>query len=65
MELPVDYQNSYLDGNGNQQADSTFDALLLSLDSLGMVDIEYIASLTGEDLKTVISNLKGTIYQNP
>ncbi len=65
MELPVDYQNSYLDSNENPQADSTFDALLLSLDSLGMVDIEYIASLTGEDLKTVISNLKGTIYQNP
>lgn len=65
MELPLDYQNAYLSSNDNKEAESTFDALLMCLDTLGLVDIEFIASLTGEDLKTVINNLKGSIYQNP
>ena len=65
MELPTDYQNTYINEENNKHTDSTFDALMYSLDTLGMVDIEYIASLTGEDLKTVINNLKGSIYQNP
>ena len=65
MELPADYENSFIDENKNINADNTYDALLMSLDTLGMVDIEFISSLTNEDLKTVISNLRGSIYQNP
>ncbi len=45
--------------------DSISDALILSLSNLGRVDIEYIISVTGEDYNTVISALKGSIYQNP
>ena len=30
-----------------------------------MVDIEFISSITGEEMKTVIEMLKGTIFQNP
>lgn len=37
----------------------------MSLSNLARVDIEYISSITGEDYKTVISALKGSIYQNP
>ena len=39
--------------------------MILSLNTLGRVDIEYISSVTGADYKTVISTLKGSIYQNP
>ena len=37
----------------------------MSLTTLGKVDIEYISAITGEDYKTVICALKGSIYQNP
>lgn len=47
------------------QADSISDGLVYSLNNLGKVDIEYISSITGEEYKTVISTLKGSIYQNP
>jgi hypothetical protein len=48
-----------------EHSDSTADALILSLTTKGCVDIDYIAALTGEDIKSVISSLKGSIYQNP
>ena len=48
-----------------EHADSTADALILSLTTKGCVDIDHIAALTGEDIKSVISSLKGSIYQNP
>ncbi len=38
---------------------------MLSLANLGKVDIEYIAAISGSDLKTVIQTLRGSIYQNP
>ena len=41
------------------------DALILSLTNRGRVDIEYITEITGEDYKSVIKALKGSIYQNP
>ena len=41
------------------------EGLLVSLDALGLVDIEFISSVTGEEMKTVIESLKGSIYQNP
>lgn len=45
--------------------DSIPDALIMSLSTLGRVDIEYISSITGADYKTVICTLKGSIYQDP
>ncbi len=66
MDLPLDFVNAYTDDDrANAHCESMSDGLLMSLDMLGMVDIEFIASVTGSDLKTVIENLKGSIYQNP
>lgn len=67
MELPLDWENLYANDERvkNIHTDSIHDALTLSLANLTRVDIEYIASITGESLKTVILSLKGSIYQNP
>ena len=67
MDLPMDWENLY---TGDPRAvgvhaDSIPDGLILSLTNLGRVDIPYISSITGSDLKTVILTLKGSIYQNP
>lgn len=67
MDLPLDWNNIF---NSDVRAqgvhtESIPDALILSLSTLGKVDIEYISSVTGADYKTVISTLKGSIYQNP
>ena len=66
MDLPMDFVNAY-DGDERTSGhcDSVSDALMMSLDMLGIVDIEFIASVTGEDMKTVIETLRGSIYQNP
>lgn len=66
-DLPLDWNNIF-DSDVRTQGvhtDSIPDALILSLNTLGRVDIEYIASVTGADCKTVICTLKGSIYQNP
>lgn len=67
MDLPMEWENSFLGDSRTQNVhvDSISDALIMSLSNLGRVDIEYISSITGEDLKSVISALKGSIYQNP
>ena len=67
MDLPLDWENLFAGDSRAEgvHADSIPDGLILSLANLGRVDIEYIASITGEDLKTVITTLKGAIYQNP
>ena len=67
MDLPLDWNNPY---NADERAsgiyiESISDALVKSLTTLGRVDIEFIASVTGSDYKTVITALKGSIYQNP
>lgn len=67
MDLPMDWENVF---NADERArgihtDSISDALVMSLTTLGCVDIEYISSITGADYKTVICTLKGSIYQNP
>ncbi len=67
MDLPLDRNNVF---NSDVRAkgvhtESIPDALVMSLNTLGRVDIEYISSVTGEDYKTVIRALKGSIYQNP
>ena len=66
MDLPMDFVNAFADDErATAQFDNVSDGLLMSLDMLGIVDIEFIASVTGKDLKTVIEELKGAIYQNP
>ena len=67
MDLPLDWENVFEEeasANGIS-ADSISDGLILSLTNLGKVDIEYISAVTGENYKTVISELKGSIFQNP
>ena len=66
MDLPMDWVNPY-DGDerADEKTESIGDGLLMSLDRLAMVDIEFIASLTGSDCRSVIENLRGSIYQNP
>ena len=67
--LPVDLSmdwNSLLAADAPAgKADSVSDALVLSLTTVGKVDIETIASLTGKDGKAIIGELRGAIYQNP
>lgn len=67
MDLPLDFENAFL-GDARAEGvrcESAADGLILSLNTLGCVDIEYISSITGLELKTVISELRGSIYQNP
>ena len=67
MDVDLDWNNSFCDDPITQgvYAESISDALILSLSELARVDIEYISQITGEDIKTVITTLKGSIYQNP
>ena len=67
MDLPLDWENAFNQDIRTQgvHADSISDGLIYSLSNLGRVDIEYISSITGEDYKTIICALKGSIYQNP
>ena len=67
FDLPDDWTNLF---EGSEETKGVFassisDALILSLNNLGEVNIEYMAEITGEDCKTVIESLKGSIYQNP
>nr|MBR6778042.1 DEAD/DEAH box helicase family protein [Clostridia bacterium] len=67
MDLPLDWENVF-DTDARTQGvhvDNVADALVLSQVTLGRVDIEYMASITGKDYKTVIESLSGAIYQNP
>ncbi len=67
MEVPLDLVNLFATDTRAEgvHADSPADGLILSLTNLGRVDIEYIAQITGEDYRTVITELRGSIYQNP
>ena len=67
MDLPIDWENIFDSSPATVgvHTDSISDGLILSLSNLGHVDIEYIATITGERYKTVIETLKGSIYQNP
>ena len=66
MDLPLDYINSFdSDERASEHRDTPADGLLMCLDALGVVDIEFISSVCGQDFKTVIESLKGSIYQNP
>ncbi|MBO5313401.1 MAG: DEAD/DEAH box helicase family protein [Clostridia bacterium] len=67
LDLPTDFENVYtLDPRATGvHAETVNDGLIFSLCNLGRVDIEYISAVTGEDYKSVISALRGSIYQNP
>lgn len=67
MELPLDWNNVFDDSDltDDVYVESISDGYIKCLNNLGRVDIEYIASITGTDCKTVINELKGSIYQNP
>ncbi len=67
MDLPMDFENSFGDDERATkiECDSITDGLLFCLDELGIVDIEFISAITGEDMKKVIETLKGSIFQNP
>lgn len=67
MDLPMDWENVFStdDRAKGVHMDSPSDALIVSLKTLGKVDIEYISQVTGYSYKDVISSLKGAIYQNP
>lgn len=67
MELPLDYNNAY---STDERALGVFaetidDGFIMCLNTLGKVDIEYIAQICSTDIKTVILSLKGAIYQDP
>ncbi len=65
-ELPLDWENCFAgDERAMTHVDSINDGYVLSLTTLGYVDIEFIAEVSGSDLKTVINELDGTIFQNP
>lgn len=66
-DLPVDFENAYAKDPraSGIYVESISDGLITSLCTLGRVDIEYISAITGEDLKTVITTLQGSIFQNP
>lgn len=67
MDLPTDWSNIFANDKKTVGvfAESVSDGLILSLNNLGRVDIEYISQITGEDCKNVINGLRGSIYQNP
>lgn len=67
MELPMDWENFYASDPKAEgvHAQSIADGFVKCLNNKGCVDIEYIAYITGEEYKTVIEKLKGSIYQNP
>ncbi|SFB66469.1 SNF2-related protein [Ruminococcus albus] len=67
MELPLDYNNCY---SSDERAAGVYvgsisDGLILSLNDLSRVDIEYISQITGSSHREVIETLKGSIYQDP
>lgn len=66
--LPLDYVNVYEEVLKNKPKTSNpSDALILCLEELGSVDIEYISALCGMEPREVIADLesKNAIYQNP
>lgn len=67
IDLPLSWENVFNSDVRAQgvHAERVSDALVLSLNTLGKVDIEYISSITGISYKEVIGSLRGSIYQNP
>ena len=67
MTLSLDWNNVFDDSPITEgvHVESISDALISSLNTLGCVDIEYIAKVSSSTLHEVIYKLKGSIYQDP
>ena len=66
MELPMEWSDPYAgDARATVRAETLADGLVYALNTLGRVDIEYIASITGRTCKEVVTGLRGAIFQNP
>ncbi|MCR5221318.1 MAG: hypothetical protein K6D90_00405, partial [Lachnospiraceae bacterium] len=67
MELAMDWENFYAhdETTAADHVESISDGFVKCLNRKGCVDIEYIAAISGSDCRSVIENLKGSIYQNP
>jgi len=67
MEQPCNWENPFSSDPrvADVSANSPTEGLMLSLNNLGKVDIEYISQITGSTCSEVIKSLKGAIYQNP
>lgn len=67
VELPLSWDELTASSTEGTEVNvsSISDGLIMSLSNFGKVDIEYIATITGESYRTVIDVLKGSIYQNP
>lgn len=66
-EIALDFENLYqnnVDVN-SIECKSSNDGLILSLTNLAKVDIEYISKVTQKPYEEIISDLKGSIFQNP
>ena len=66
MELPMSWENPF---EGDERAavhvESADEALIHSLNTLGRVDVEYMASVTGLSCREVVTQLGTAIFQNP
>lgn len=67
MDMEMDFSNIFNNNLEVQDLDATTasDGLILSLTNLGCVDIEYISKITNKTMEDVISDLIGSIFQNP
>ena len=66
-DLPTDYVNPFEQEVPTETVDNLEDALMTCLATLGRVDMEYIAAVSGRGVdETVrILRLTGTVFQNP
>lgn len=62
LDLELNWEEAF---GENDESTSLGDALLLSLNNKGYVDIDYICEIANVDLDYVIDNLYGSIYLNP
>lgn len=67
FSMDMDFDNVFNDVPEVEEIEGTSssDGLVLSLTTLGKVDIEYISKVTNKTMEDVIAELKGSIFQNP
>ena len=67
FSMDMDFDNVFNDVPEVEEIEGTSssDGLVLSLTTLGKVDIEYISKVTNKTMEDVIADLKGSIFQNP
>ncbi len=67
FSMDMDFSDVFNDSPEVKEIDgvSSSDGLILSLTTLGRVDIEYISKITNKTMEDVINDLKGSIFQNP